>query len=145
VARRLKLALEAEQHDVFFDRNDLGAGDAYQQAIREALAAADLLVFLVAPESVGAGSYALTELGLAEAKWSRPAGRVLPVVAAARSSTASTACWQGRESPGFSQCECRGAEHGACLMSQTLLLGFVQGYFALLPLHCRHGLTSIYG
>lgn len=83
VALRLKLALEAEQHDVFFDRDDLGAGDAYHQAIREALAAADLLVFLVSPESVAAGSYTLTELGLAEAKWSRPAGRVLPVVVAA--------------------------------------------------------------
>lgn len=83
VAVRLKLALEAEQHDVFFDRDDLGAGEAYHQAIRNAVQAADLMVFLVSPESVAAGSYTLTELRLAEARWRRPAGHVLPVVVAA--------------------------------------------------------------
>jgi hypothetical protein len=83
VAVRLKLALEAEQHDVFFDRDDLGASEAYHQAIRHAVQAADLMVFLVSPESVAAGSYTLTELRLAEARWRRPAGHVLPVVVAA--------------------------------------------------------------
>jgi TIR domain len=83
VAVRLKLALEAEQHDVFFDRDDLGAGEAYHQAIRQAVQAADLMVFLVSPESVAAGSYTLAELRLAEARWRRPAGHVLPVVVAA--------------------------------------------------------------
>ena len=82
LAVRLKLALEAEQHDVFFDRDDLGAGEAYQQAIREAVEQADLMLFLVSPESVGAGSYTLAELEMAEAKWRQPSGRVLPVVVA---------------------------------------------------------------
>lgn len=81
-AVRLKLALEAEHHEVFFDRDDLGAGDAYHQAIREALAAADAMVFLVSPESVAAGSYTMAEMGMAQARWKRPAGRVLPVVVA---------------------------------------------------------------
>lgn len=82
LAVRLKLALEAEQHDVFFDRDDLGAGEAYQQAIREALEQADLMLFLVSPESVGPGSYTLAELEMAQAKWQQPSGRVLPVVVA---------------------------------------------------------------
>lgn len=82
IAVRLKLALEAEQHEVFFDRDDLGAGDAYHQAIRDAMAAADAMVFLVAPESVAAGSYTLAEMALAEARWRRPSGHVLPVVVA---------------------------------------------------------------
>ena len=82
-AVRLKLALEAEHHEVFFDRDDLGAGQAYHQAIRDALQAADLFIFLVSPDSVKPGSYTLAELGQAEARWRRPAGHVLPVVVAA--------------------------------------------------------------
>lgn len=85
VAVRLKLALEAEQHEVFFDRDDLGAGEAYQQAIREAVEQADLMLFLVSPESVAPGSYTLAELEMAEAVWPQPSGRVLPVVVAATS------------------------------------------------------------
>lgn len=82
IAVRLKLALEAEQHEVFYDRDDLGAGEAYHQAIRDAMAAADAMVFLVSPESVAPGSYTLAEMALAEARWRRPAGHVLPVVVA---------------------------------------------------------------
>ncbi len=83
VAVRLKLALEAEQHEVFFDRDDLGAGEAYQQSIREAVEQADLMLFLVSPESVAPGSYTLAELEMAQAQWPQPSGRVLPVVVAA--------------------------------------------------------------
>ena len=82
IAVRLKLALEAEQHEVFFDRDDLGAGEAYQQAIREAVDQADLMLFLVSPESVAPGSYTLAELDMAQAVWPQPSGRVLPVVVA---------------------------------------------------------------
>ncbi|MDP3225079.1 MAG: toll/interleukin-1 receptor domain-containing protein [Rubrivivax sp.] len=82
LALRLKLALEAEQHEVFFDRDDLAAGDAFHQPIRDALAASELFIFFVSPESVAAGSYTLAELGQAESNWPRPAGRVLPVLVA---------------------------------------------------------------
>jgi hypothetical protein len=82
VALRLKLALEAEGHDVFFDRDDLEAGAAYHQAIREGLAASELCIFLVSPESVAAGSYTLAELDQVERRWPRPSGHVLPVVVA---------------------------------------------------------------
>ena len=83
LAQRLKLALEAEQHEVFFDRDDLAAGEAYHRRIRDGVAAAELFVFLVTPESVAAGSYTLAELALVEQKWPRPSGRVLPVMVVA--------------------------------------------------------------
>lgn len=83
LAERLMLALEGEGHDVFMDRTDLKAGEAFHQRLREAIEGAQAMIFLVTPESVGAGSYALTELGLAQRQWRHPAGRVLPVMVAA--------------------------------------------------------------
>ena len=82
VAEPLALALEADGHDVFFDRHDLPVGGSYHDRIRDAIDDADRYVFLVSPESVEPGSYALTELSLAQARWPRPSGRVLPVMAA---------------------------------------------------------------
>ena len=81
-AEPLALALEGDGHDVFFDRTDLPRGEGYHERIRSAIYAADRFVFLVSPESVRAGSYALSELSMAQARWPRPAGRVLPVMAA---------------------------------------------------------------
>ncbi len=83
IADRLRLALEAEDHEVFFDRSDLAAGENFQQPIRDALAAADLFIFLISPESVASGSFTLAELDMAQQQWRRPARRVLPVVVAA--------------------------------------------------------------
>lgn len=82
LALRLKLALEAEGHELFFDRDDLAPGEAFHQAIREWLQSADVFVFLVAPASVAPGSYARAELSLAEARWPSPHRHVLPVVVA---------------------------------------------------------------
>lgn len=79
-ADRIAVGLGQEGHSVFFDRDDLPAGEGYDQAIRHALGEADLLIFLVSPESVSPESYALTELGLARKRWRNPSGRVLPVV-----------------------------------------------------------------
>jgi TIR domain len=83
MAEPLALALEADGHEVFFDRQDLPAGASYHDRIRQAVDDADRYIFLVSPQSVEPGSYALTELSLAQARWPRPAGRVLPVMAAA--------------------------------------------------------------
>ena len=80
LAERLMLALESEGHDVFMDRSDLKSGEAFHQRLREEVARADAMVFLITPEAVAAGSYCLTELGFAQAQWRRPAGRVLPVM-----------------------------------------------------------------
>ncbi|HEU4525507.1 MAG TPA: toll/interleukin-1 receptor domain-containing protein, partial [Gemmatimonadales bacterium] len=82
-AQQVDAALEAEGHEVFFARDSIGAGTPFGRTIREAVAASDLFVFLVSPESVEPGSYCLTELGFAREQWPRPADRVLPVVVAA--------------------------------------------------------------
>ncbi len=80
LAERLALALEAEGHDVFFDRHDLPEGGNFHQRLREALEGADAMVFLVTPAAVAAGSYTLAELDLARRRWRRPGGHVLPVM-----------------------------------------------------------------
>lgn len=80
LAEQLALALEAEGHDVFIDRADLKAGEAFHQRLRESIQQADAFVFLVTPASVAAGSYALAELNFAQQRWRRPGGHVLPVM-----------------------------------------------------------------
>jgi len=80
VAERVNYALLALGHDVFFDREDLPAGLTYDQAIVNAIDSSDLFVFLITPAAVTAGRYTLTELGLAQRRWPRPSGRVLPVM-----------------------------------------------------------------
>lgn len=79
-AERLALALEAEGHEVFFDRHDLPAGEPFHQRLREAVAAADAFVFLITPAALARGSYTLAELELAQQRWRRPGGHVLPVM-----------------------------------------------------------------
>ena len=80
LAERLRLALEAEQHEVFTDRAELRAGEAYHEKLRILIEDSDAIVFLITPRAVGAGSYALSELDLAQRRWRRPSGHVLPVV-----------------------------------------------------------------
>ena len=80
VADRLRLALEAEGHDVFFDRSDLDPGQSFHERLREAIHSADAMIFVITPASVAPGSYTLAELGIAEEQWRRPAGHVLPVM-----------------------------------------------------------------
>ncbi len=81
LAERLRLALEGEGHDVFTDRAELKEGEPFHAALREAIDDADAMVFVVTPHSVAPGSYALSELDLAERRWRAPGGRVLPVMA----------------------------------------------------------------
>ncbi len=80
LAESLTLALEAEGHEVFIDRSDLKAGESFHQRLRESILGADAMVFLVTPDSVRAGSYALAELKIAQKRWRRPSGHVLPVI-----------------------------------------------------------------
>ncbi|HKG94048.1 MAG TPA: toll/interleukin-1 receptor domain-containing protein [Gemmatimonadaceae bacterium] len=79
-AERICYALRAQRHEVFLDRDALAPGREFDGAIADALGRADLLVFLVAPESVARGRYTLSELALAERRWPHPAGHVLPVM-----------------------------------------------------------------
>lgn len=83
LAERLALALEAEGHTVFIDRADLKAGESFHRTLREAILGADAMVFLVTPEAVAPGSYALAELNIARQRWRRPSGHVLPVMVVA--------------------------------------------------------------
>jgi hypothetical protein len=79
-AEEMALALRNDGHEVFFDRAALSGGEHYHQVIREQLAASDLLLFLITHAAVEAGSYALSELRAAEARWPSPAGHVVPVL-----------------------------------------------------------------
>lgn len=81
-AEHLSLALDAEGHESFLDRPRLQEGQPYHGELREAIEKCDLLIFLVAPESVAPGSYTRSELSIAEGRWRHPAGRVLPVLVA---------------------------------------------------------------
>jgi hypothetical protein len=73
-------ALKDENHEVFFDKASLRQGFGFHRSIREAVRRSDAFVCLVSPESVKPGSYVLTEIGFAEARWPRPSGFVLPVI-----------------------------------------------------------------
>lgn len=82
LCERLQLALDAEGHRCFVDRTELEPGQPFDAELREAIADCDVFIFMVSPESVAAGSYALAELNLAQQRWRHPRGRVLPVVVA---------------------------------------------------------------
>ena len=79
-AEAIYLSLRGQGHTVFFDRMDLPPGDEYDARIRRGIERSQLLVFLVSPYSLDAGSYTLTELDIAQKTWEHPTGKVLPVV-----------------------------------------------------------------
>ncbi len=80
LCERLQLALEADgRHEVFVDRSQLTPGQPFDTTLREGIEQCDLLIFLLSPESVAAGSYALAELDIAKTRWHHPGGHVLPV------------------------------------------------------------------
>ncbi len=80
ICDRLQLALEADgRHQVFVDRSELTPGRPFDQTLRDGIKTCDLLLFLLSPESVAPGSYALAELSLARQRWRHPGGHVLPV------------------------------------------------------------------
>ena len=80
IAERVCRTLESEGHDVFFDRDDLKGGDVYGIRIRESIEKCDVFIFLVSPKSIDAG-YALTELGLLEARPPDQRPPIVPVLA----------------------------------------------------------------
>jgi hypothetical protein len=76
---RLAYGLRDEGDSVFFDRTSLPPGEGYHARIRSAIEECQLFIFLVSYDAVSSGSYALTELGIAQQKWANPSGRILPV------------------------------------------------------------------
>ncbi len=81
IAEAISLSLSVRGYDVFFDRSTLKPGVEYDMAIQEAVETCDLFVFLISPNSLKDGGYALTELGFAKGRWKNPSGKVLPVMA----------------------------------------------------------------
>src|SRR5262245_23161490 len=79
-ADAIRLALEDDGHDVFYDREDLPPGDEFHNRIRTAIERSELVVFLVSPKTLDAGSYTLNEIAIAEKTWPAPAGHILPVL-----------------------------------------------------------------
>jgi sulfatase modifying factor 1 len=77
-ADAIRLALQ--DHDVFFDREDLPAGGEFHTRIRRAIEESDLVIFLVSPKTLDSGSYTLTEISIAEKTWPKADGRILPVL-----------------------------------------------------------------
>jgi hypothetical protein len=80
IAEQVSLALAGAGHAVFFDKQSLPAGGDYHARIRNAIEQSDIFVYLISSKSLSEGSYALTELKFARAKWPHPNGRVIPVV-----------------------------------------------------------------
>jgi len=79
LAETIHRALVTAGFDCFFDTASLPPGQEYNARIAQAVARADLFVFLLSAPALEPGSYALTELAFAEKKWPNPAGHVLPV------------------------------------------------------------------
>src|SRR5262245_58079456 len=79
-ADAIRLALEGDGHDVFFDREDLPPGEEFHNRIREGIEKSELVIFLVSPKTLDAGSYTLNEIAIAEKTWPAPAGHILPVL-----------------------------------------------------------------
>ena len=80
IAEKIAVGLVQDGHETFFDRDQLPPAEGFHAQIREAIAAADLVVFLLSPESIESSSYALTELNLVKERWPNPSRRVLPVL-----------------------------------------------------------------
>ena len=79
-AEPIRLALAAQGHDVFFDRESLPPGDAFDARIRQGIERSHLFIILLSPDTVDAGSYTLTEIDIARETWANPGGHVLPVL-----------------------------------------------------------------
>lgn len=80
VADQINRALLEQGHDVFFDREDLPPGEEFHIRIRRAIERTDLFIFLISASALDPGSYTLNELDIAERRFTRPSGRMLPVL-----------------------------------------------------------------
>lgn len=80
VAEAIAFTLRGRGHVTFLDKEDLPPGSSYDQQIARAVAASDLLLFLISPESVTPGRYTLSELAFARKKWRSGRDHVLPVL-----------------------------------------------------------------
>ena len=80
IAEELALTLKNSGHQVFFDKDSLGAGDDYIERIRDDIRRCDRFIVLVSRSSLQEGRYTLSELKLAKERWPAPKGKVFPVL-----------------------------------------------------------------
>jgi hypothetical protein len=80
LAKRIAYSLKDEGDEVFFDRDSLPVGETYDRRIREAIQGTQVFIFLVSPEAIRSGCYALAELGIAESASAGSGMKVLPVM-----------------------------------------------------------------
>jgi hypothetical protein len=80
LAERITIALRNARNFVYFFPSRSTSGGEYDNTIRSAIAKSDVVIFLISPDSVETGNYALTELKFAEEKWPSPHSHVLPVI-----------------------------------------------------------------
>lgn len=79
-AELIAMALRDRGYTVFFSKDTLPVAETFDLQIERAVAAADLVIFLLSPQSVARGKYTLTELSFVKQKWKNPSGHVLPVM-----------------------------------------------------------------
>lgn len=79
IAEEIESALTAGGYTVFFDKKSLPVGEEYNRKIYDAIRASDLMIYLISPDSIEAGSYARTELLFAQEIWTNADRRVFPV------------------------------------------------------------------
>jgi TIR domain len=88
IAEEIAVKLRSGGHRIFFDKHSLHPSDSYDWMIQVEIDRCHLFVFLVSAQSVEPGTYALTEVKLAEARWPNPSGRVMPVLVSATNESA---------------------------------------------------------
>jgi hypothetical protein len=79
-ARELAFRLSNTGFNVFIDQKSIIPGDSFASRIQKELFRSDIFVFLASADALRSGSYTMTELELAEKRWPRPAGHVIPVL-----------------------------------------------------------------
>jgi TIR domain-containing protein len=80
-AEAIALSL-SRSYRVFFDRDNLPAGQSFDDRIEHAINESEFFIFLISPNSVGEGQgrFTVSELALARQKWPYPSGHVLPIM-----------------------------------------------------------------
>ena len=80
IAEDLYHALERAGHTAFLDKKALPIGQEYNVHIEDLVSKSDYFVFLISPDAIQSGTYALTELQYAEAKWGKEPEGIVPVM-----------------------------------------------------------------
>lgn len=80
VASEVVASLAVRDFLVFHDKSSLKPGLQMDHRIEKEIKDSELFIFLLSPNSLSNGSYAVTELKFAKSKWKNPSGKILPVM-----------------------------------------------------------------